>query len=112
MLLSWRKHNQLSCRALWLASDLAIVTHIRVTQWAHESRRYESLKDESHPHESGEVVSVVFMYVFDTKVIYYEGECDGAGDMLPQAGRVGDFKISVWGKVFLEGRVCEFSGLW
>ena len=52
------------------------------------------------------------MYVFDTKVIYCEGECNGAGDMSPQAGRVGDFKISVGGKVFLEGHVREFAGLW
>ena len=58
------------------------------------------------------MVDVVFMDVFDTKVIYYEGECDGAGDMSPQAGRVGDFKISVGGEVFLEGRVREFAGLW
>ena len=58
------------------------------------------------------MVGVVFMDVFDTEVIYYEGECDGASDMLPQAGRVGDFKISVWGEVFHEGRVREFSGLW
>ena len=58
------------------------------------------------------MVGVIFMGVFDTEVIYYEGECDGAGDMLPQTGRVGDFKISVWGEVFLEGRVREFPGLW
>ena len=57
-------------------------------------------------------VGVVFMDVFDSEVIYYEGEFDGAGDMSPQAGRVGNFKISVWGEVFLEGRVSEFSGLW
>ena len=58
------------------------------------------------------MVGVVFMDVFDSEVIYYEGECDGVGDMLPQAGRVGDFKISVWGEVFLEGHVREFAGLW
>ena len=58
------------------------------------------------------MVGIVFMYVFDTEVIYYEGECDGAGDMSPQAGRVGDFKISVGGEVFLEVRVRKFSGLW
>ena len=39
-------------------------------------------------------------------------ECDGASDMSPQTGRVGDFEISVWGKMFLEGRVCELAGLW
>ena len=55
----------------------------------------------------GEVVGVVFMDVFDTKFIYYKGECNGASDMSPQAGRVGDFKISVGGEVFLEGRVSE-----
>ena len=37
------------------------------------------------------MVGVIFMGVFDTEVIYYEGECDGAGDMLPQTGRVGYF---------------------
>ena len=58
------------------------------------------------------MVSVVFMEVFNSKVIYYEGECDGVGDMSPQAGRVGDFKISLWGDVFLEGRFRKFSGLW
>ena len=58
------------------------------------------------------MVGVIFMDVFDTEVIYYEGECDGAGDMSPQAGRVGDFKISVWGEVILEGCVWEFAGLW
>ena len=56
--------------------------------------------------------SVFFMDVFDTKLIYYKVECDGACDMLPQTGCAGDFKIYVWGKVFLEGRVREFSGLW
>ena len=55
---------------------------------------------------------VGFLHIFDTDVIYYKGECDGAGDMLLQAGCAGDFKISVWGEVFLEGRVREFSGLW
>ena len=58
------------------------------------------------------MVGVVFMDVFDSKVIYYEGECNGAGDMSPQAGRVGDFEISLCGEVFLEGCVREFSGLW
>ena len=58
------------------------------------------------------MVGIVFMDLFDTKVIYYKGECDGVSDMSPQAGRVGNFKISVWGEVFLEGRVREFSGLW
>ena len=60
----------------------------------------------------GKVLGVVFMDVFDSEVVYYEGKCDGAGDMLPQARRVGDLEISVWGEVFLEGRVCEFAGLW
>ena len=58
------------------------------------------------------MVGIVFMDVFDTEVIYYKVECDGAGDILSQAGRVGDFKISVWGEVFLEGCVREFFGLW
>ena len=58
------------------------------------------------------MVGVVFMDVFDSKVIYDEGECDGAGDMLPQTGRVGYFEISVWGEVFLEGCVCKLSSLW
>ena len=55
----------------------------------------------------GEVVEVGFSYDFDAEVIYYEGECYGAGNMLPQAGHVGDFKISVGGEVFLEGHVRE-----
>ena len=46
------------------------------------------------------MVGVVFMDAFDSKVVYDEGECDGAGDMSPQTGRVGYFEISVWGKVF------------
>ena len=58
------------------------------------------------------MVGVVFMDVFDSKVIYDKGECDGAGNMLPQTGRVGYFEMSVWGKVFLQGCVCEFAGLW
>ena len=60
----------------------------------------------------GEVVGVVFIDVFDSEVIYYEVECDGSGDMSPQAERVGNFEISVWGEVFLEGRVREFACLW
>ena len=55
---------------------------------------------------------VGFMYLFDAEVIYYKVEYDGACDMSPQAGRVGDFKISVGGEVFLEGRVRKFAGLW
>ena len=47
------------------------------------------------------MVSIVFMDVFDSGVIDDEEECDGAGDMLPQTGRVGYFKISVWSKVFI-----------
>ena len=35
------------------------------------------------------MVGVVFMDVFDSEVIYDEGECDRAGDMSPQTGRVG-----------------------
>ena len=58
------------------------------------------------------MVGVGLLYVFDTEVIYYKVEYDGACDMSPQAGRVGDFKISVGAEVFLEGCVCKFSGLW
>ena len=58
------------------------------------------------------MVGVVFMDVFDSKVIYDKGECDEAGDMSPQTGRVGYFEISVWGEVFLQGYVCELVGLW
>ena len=39
------------------------------------------------------MVSVVFMDVFDSEVIYEKGECDGAGNMLPQTGRVGYIEI-------------------
>ena len=52
------------------------------------------------------------MDIFDSKVIYDEGECDGAGDMLPQTGRMGYFEIYLWGEVFLQGCVCELAGLW
>ena len=58
------------------------------------------------------MVGVFFMGVFDSKVIYDKGECDGVVNMSPQAGRVGYFEISVWDKVFLQGCVCEFAGLW
>ena len=58
------------------------------------------------------MVGVVFMDVFDSKVIYDKGECDGAGNISPQTGRVGYFEIYVWGEVFLQGCVCEFDGLW
>ena len=58
------------------------------------------------------MVGVVFMDVFDSEVIYNEGECDGAGDMSPQTRCVGYFEISVWSEVFLEGCVCKLAGLW
>ena len=58
------------------------------------------------------MVGVVFMDVFDSEVIYDQGECDGAVNMSPQTERVGYFEISVWGAVFLQGCVCKFSGLW
>ena len=58
------------------------------------------------------MVGVVFMDLFDSEVIYDKGECNEAGNMSPQAVRVGYFEISVWGEVFLEGSVFEFSGLW
>ena len=58
------------------------------------------------------MVGVVFVDVFDSEVIYNEGECDGAGDISSQTGRVGYFEISVWGEVFLEGCVFELAGLW
>ena len=53
----------------------------------------------------GEVVGVFFMDVFDSGVIYDKGECDGAGNMSPQTGRVSYFEISVWGELFLQGCV-------
>ena len=56
----------------------------------------------------GEVVGVGLLYVFDTEVIYYEGECDGAGDMSPQAGRVCDFKISVGARCSLRAVFASF----
>ena len=58
------------------------------------------------------MVGVVFMNVFNSEFINDKRECDGAGNMSPQTGRVGYFEISVWGEVFLQGCVCEFAGLW
>ena len=45
------------------------------------------------------MVDVVFMDIFDSKVIYDKGECDGVGNMSPQTGRVVYFEIrrSIYG---------------
>ena len=59
------------------------------------------------------MVGVVFMDVFDSKVIYNKGECDMAGDMSPQTGCVSYFKISVWLRGIPLGLFFfELAGLW
>ena len=43
-----------------------------------------------------------FSDVFNAKVVDYQGEADGAGDVFPQARSVGYFIVSMWGESFLE----------
>ena len=50
--------------------------------------------------------------IFDAEVIDHEGEADGAGDVLPQARRVGYFVVSMWPKAFLQELVGEDACLW
>ena len=45
--------------------------------------------------------------VFDTKIIHYERECDGAGHMLPEAGGMGHFKVPMLDQPLLEKKITE-----
>ena len=42
-----------------------------------------------------EMVGVFLPFLFDSKTTHYEREGDGADDMLPHAGGVWEFKVSL-----------------
>jgi hypothetical protein len=53
-----------------------------------------------------EVVSVLFSFIFDSKIINCEGELNGFCDVFPEDGHVRDLKVSKGSKPFLEELVC------
>ena len=45
---------------------------------------------------------MLFFDVFNSKIIHYEGELDGAGDMLEESWCVREFKVAVSGESFFK----------
>jgi hypothetical protein len=54
-----------------------------------------------------EVVGVLSSFIFDPEVVNGEGELNGSGDVLPEAGRVRDLEVSEWPQTLTEELVCE-----
>ena len=49
--------------------------------------------------------------IFDTKIVDDKAELDGAEDMFPETGSVGDLVISVGGKFIFQIFICEHACL-